>query len=160
MHCPFCTAVDTKVVDSRLVAEGQQVRRRRECNSCHERYTTYETAELLMPRLIKSDGSSQPFDEQKLRAGILRALEKRPVGVEQIEALINRIKLFIRSTGEREVPARMLGETAMSELRKLDQVAFVRFASVYRSFEDISEFKKEIDQLAVDASEVAKSSES
>lgn len=154
MHCPFCTAVDTKVVDSRLVAEGQQVRRRRECISCHERYTTYETAELLMPRLIKSDGSSQPFDEQKLRAGILRALEKRPVGVEQIEALINRIKLVIRSTGEREVPARMLGETVMSELSKLDQVAFVRFASVYRSFEDISEFKREIDNLVVDASQL------
>ncbi len=160
MHCPFCTAVDTKVVDSRLVAEGQQVRRRRECNSCHERYTTYETAELLMPRLIKSDGSSQPFDEQKLRAGILRALEKRPVGVEQIEALINRIKLFIRSTGEREVPARMLGETVMAELRKLDQVAFVRFASVYRSFEDINEFKEEIDKLAVDASQVSQITES
>jgi transcriptional repressor NrdR len=150
MHCPFCTAVDTKVVDSRLVAEGQQVRRRRECISCHERYTTYETAELLMPRLIKSNGSSQPFDEQKLRAGILRALEKRPVGVEDIEALINRIKLNIRSSGEREVSARSLGESVMSELRKLDQVAFVRFASVYRSFEDISEFKTEIDKLAVD----------
>jgi len=147
MHCPYCTAVDTKVVDSRLVAEGQQVRRRRECTSCHERYTTYETAELLMPRLLKSDGSTQPFDEQKLRAGIQRALEKRPVGVEEIEALVNRIKQQIRSSGDREVPARLLGEEVMSELRKLDQVAFVRFASVYRSFEDISEFKAEIDKL-------------
>ncbi|MCJ8299748.1 MAG: transcriptional regulator NrdR [Pseudomonadales bacterium] len=147
MHCPYCTAVDTKVVDSRLVAEGQQVRRRRECTSCHERYTTYETAELLMPRLLKSDGSTQPFDEQKLRAGIQRALEKRPVGVEEIEALVNRIKQQIRSSGDREVPARLLGEGVMSELRKLDQVAFVRFASVYRSFEDISEFKAEIDKL-------------
>lgn len=151
MHCPFCTAVDTKVVDSRLVAEGQQVRRRRECISCHERYTTYETAELLMPRLIKSNGSSQPFDEQKLRGGILRALEKRPVGIEGIEALINRVKLTIRSSGEREMPARLLGEAVMSELRKLDKVAFVRFASVYRSFEDINEFKIEIDKLAVDS---------
>ena len=147
MHCPYCTAVDTKVVDSRLVAEGQQVRRRRECTSCHERYTTYETAELLMPRLLKSDGSTQPFDEQKLRAGIQRALEKRPVGVEEIEALVNRIKQQVRSSGDREVPARLLGEEVMSELRKLDQVAFVRFASVYRSFEDISEFKAEIDKL-------------
>ncbi|EPJ49377.1 MAG: ATP-cone domain-containing protein [Osedax symbiont Rs2] len=147
MHCPYCTAVDTKVVDSRLVAEGQQVRRRRECTSCHERYTTYESAELLMPRLLKSDGSTQPFDEQKLRAGIQRALEKRPVGVEKIEALVNRIKQQIRSTGDREVPATLLGEEVMSELRKLDQVAFVRFASVYRSFEDISEFKSEIDKL-------------
>lgn len=150
MHCPFCSAVDTKVVDSRLVAEGQQVRRRRECISCQERFTSYETAELLMPRLIKSDGSSQPFDEQKLRAGILRALEKRPVGIEELEALMNRVKAQIRSSGDREIPARLLGEAAMSELRKLDQVAFVRFASVYRSFEDISEFKTEIDKLAVD----------
>jgi transcriptional repressor NrdR len=151
MHCPFCSAVDTKVVDSRLVAEGQQVRRRRECISCHERFTSYETAELLMPRLIKSDGSSQPFDEHKLRAGIMRALEKRPVGIEELEALINRVKLKIRSSGDREIPARLLGEAVMSELRKLDQVAFVRFASVYRSFENISEFKTEIDRLAVDA---------
>jgi transcriptional repressor NrdR len=151
MHCPFCSAVDTKVVDSRLVAEGQQVRRRRECISCHERFTSYETAELLMPRLIKSDGSSQPFDEHKLRAGIMRALEKRPVGIEELEALINRVKLNIRSSGDREIPARLLGEAVMSELRKLDQVAFVRFASVYRSFENISEFKTEIDRLAVDA---------
>lgn len=148
MHCPFCSAVDTKVVDSRLVAEGQQVRRRRECVSCHERYTTYEIAELLMPRLVKSDGSTEPFDEQKLRAGILRALEKRPVGVEELESAINRIKQRIRSSGDREVPARLLGEGVMAELRKLDQVAFVRFASVYRSFEDISEFKAEIDKLA------------
>jgi len=148
MHCPFCTAVDTKVVDSRLVADGQQVRRRRECISCHERYSTFETAELLMPRLKKSDGSSQPFDDQKLRAGILRSLEKRPVGLEDIEALLNRVKLKIRSSGDREVSARLLGETVMSELRKLDQIAFVRFASVYRSFEDISEFKAEIDKLA------------
>jgi len=148
MHCPFCTAVDTKVVDSRLVADGQQVRRRRECISCHERYSTFETAELLMPRLRKSDGSSQPFDDQKLRVGILRALEKRPVGLEDIEALLNRVKLKIRSSGDREVSARSLGETVMSELRKLDQIAFVRFASVYRSFEDISEFKAEIDKLA------------
>ncbi|NQZ30310.1 MAG: transcriptional regulator NrdR [Oceanospirillaceae bacterium] len=148
MHCPFCTAVDTKVVDSRLVADGQQVRRRRECVSCHERYSTFEIAELLMPRLLKSDGSSQPFDESKLRAGILRALEKRPVGLEEIEALLNRVKLKIRSSGDREVPARFIGEAVMSELRKLDQVAFVRFASVYRSFKDISEFKTEIDKLA------------
>jgi len=131
-----------------LVADGQQVRRRRECISCHERYSTFETAELLMPRLKKSDGSSQPFDDQKLRAGILRSLEKRPVGLEDIEALLNRVKLKIRSSGDREVSARLLGETVMSELRKLDQIAFVRFASVYRSFEDISEFKAEIDKLA------------
>ncbi|MCP8686119.1 transcriptional regulator NrdR [Marinobacterium sedimentorum] len=148
MHCPFCGANETKVVDSRLVAEGQQVRRRRECISCHERFTSYEAAELLMPRLIKAGGMRQPFDEEKLRAGVQRALEKRPVGVEAIEAAINRIKLRLRATGEREVPSRLVGETVMAELRKLDQVAYVRFASVYRSFQDINEFKEEIDRLS------------
>ena len=148
MYCPFCGAHETKVVDSRLVAEGQQVRRRRECINCHERYTTYETAELLMPRVIKADGSRQPFDEDKLRAGIQRALEKRPVGVEEIEACISRIKQRLRATGERELPSRIFGEEVMRELRKLDEVAYVRFASVYRSFQDINEFKEEIERLS------------
>lgn len=148
MHCPFCSASDTKVIDSRLVAEGQQVRRRRECVSCHERFTTFEEAELLMPRLVKNDGTRQPFDEAKLRGGIQRALEKRPVGVEDIEACINRVKQRLRATGEREIPSVMVGEAAMAELRKLDQVAYVRFASVYRSFQDINEFRLEIDRLA------------
>ncbi len=147
MHCPFCSASDTKVVDSRLVAEGQQIRRRRECSACQERFTTYETAELLMPRLIKADGSRQPFDDDKLRAGIQRSLEKRPVSVEEFEACINRIKHRLRATGEREVPSRLVGEATMSELRKLDEVAYVRFASVYRSFQDLDEFRKEIDRM-------------
>ncbi|WP_271274575.1 transcriptional regulator NrdR [Aliamphritea hakodatensis] len=148
MHCPFCGDHETKVVDSRLVAEGQQVRRRRECMSCHERYTTYETAELLMPKVIKADGSRQPFDEDKLRGGIQRALEKRPVSVEDIESCISRIKHRLRATGERELVSRMFGEEVMRELRKLDEVAYVRFASVYRSFQDINEFKKEIERLS------------
>jgi transcriptional repressor NrdR len=148
MHCPFCGTHETKVVDSRLVAEGQQIRRRRECISCHERFTTYETAELLMPRVIKSDGSRQPFDEDKLRAGIQRALEKRPVSIEEIEACITRIKQRLRATGERELPSREVGEAVMAELRKLDQVAYVRFASVYRSFQDINEFREEIERLS------------
>lgn len=148
MHCPFCSASDTKVVDSRLVAEGQQIRRRRECSACQERFTTYETAELLMPRLIKTDGSRQPFDEDKLRAGIQRSLEKRPVSVEDVEACINRIKHRLRATGEREVPSRLVGEATMSELRKLDEVAYVRFASVYRSFQDVNEFREEIERMA------------
>lgn len=148
MHCPFCGASDTKVVDSRLVAEGQQVRRRRECVACHERFTTFEAAELLMPRIIKNDGTRQPFDEEKLRAGIQRSLEKRPVGIEDFESCVTRIKLRLRATGERELPSRMVGEVAMEELRKLDQVAYVRFASVYRSFQDINEFKEEIDRLS------------
>lgn len=148
MHCPFCSTEDTKVIDSRLVAEGDQVRRRRECTSCGERFTTYETAELLMPRLIKSNGTREPFNEDKLRAGILRALEKRPVSVEQIETMIAQIKHRLRATGEREIPSRLVGEAVMDQLRQVDQVAFVRFASVYRSFQDLDEFRAEIDKLS------------
>jgi len=150
MHCPFCSAADTKVIDSRLVANGNQVRRRRECMTCEERFTTYEAAELLMPRLVKQDGSRQPFDERKLRAGIAKALEKRPVSVEKVEAAIDRIKFRLRATGERELDSRTLGEEVMQELRDLDQVAYVRFASVYRSFKDLNEFRAEIDKLAKD----------
>mgnify|MGYP001941539352 CR=1 FL=1 len=148
MQCPFCGANDTKVVDSRLVAEGQQVRRRRECVSCNERFTTFESAELLMPRVIKADGTREPFDEDKLRAGIHRALEKRPVSIEKLEASISHIKHRLRATGERELPSRELGEAVMAELRRLDEVAYVRFASVYRSFQDINEFKEEIERLS------------
>ena len=147
MHCPFCAADDTKVIDSRLVAEGDQVRRRRECLSCSERFTTYEVAELVMPRVIKQNGNREPFDEGKLRAGFLRALEKRPVSVEDIEAVINQIKHALRATGEREVKSLVVGELVMEHLKQLDQVAYVRFASVYRSFEDLSEFRDEIERL-------------
>ena len=147
MHCPFCAAEDTKVIDSRLVAEGDQVRRRRECLSCSERFTSYEVAELLMPKLIKSNGNREPFDEQKMRSGILRALEKRPVGVEQIEAAITHIKHSLQATGERELKSRVVGEMVMDALRDLDDVAYVRFASVYRSFQDLSEFQEEIERL-------------
>ena len=147
MHCPFCGADDTKVIDSRLVADGDQIRRRRECLSCHERFTTYEVAELLMPRIIKQDGSREPFDENKLRAGLQRALEKRPVSVESIESAINQIKHYLQSTGEREVAALIVGEKVMEVLRDLDEVAYVRFASVYRRFKDISEFRDELDRL-------------
>ncbi|MEO0443217.1 MAG: transcriptional regulator NrdR [Pseudomonadota bacterium] len=147
MHCPFCNADDTKVVDSRLVADGNQIRRRRQCLSCHERFTTYEIAELLMPRVIKQDGSREPFDENKLRAGFQRALEKRPVSVEAVESSLNHIKHYLQSTGEREISAGVIGEKVMEQLQKLDEVAFVRFASVYRRFTDISEFQEEIDRL-------------
>jgi len=148
MHCPFCSALDTKVIDSRLVAEGDQIRRRRECITCAERFTTYETAELVMPRIIKQNGNREPFDEGKLHAGLLKALEKRPVSIEKVEEAINRIKSYLRATGEREVPSRIVGEQVMLELRQLDEVAFVRFASVYRSFKDLNEFRAEIDRLA------------
>ncbi|MFN2329510.1 MAG: transcriptional regulator NrdR [Chromatocurvus sp.] len=147
MYCPFCAAEDTKVIDSRLVADGVQVRRRRECLSCHERFTTYETAELVMPRIIKQNGNREPFDEEKLRAGFLRALEKRPVPVESIESVISQIKHSLRATGEREVNSRVLGELVMDSLKQLDQVAYVRFASVYRSFQDIAEFRDAIERL-------------
>lgn len=147
MHCPFCGAEDTKVIDSRLVAEGGQVRRRRECLSCHERFTTYETAELVMPRVIKTDGSRQTFDEQKLRAGLQRALEKRPVSTEEVEAAVTQIKQALQATGERELSSREIGERVMEKLHEIDQVAYVRFASVYRSFQDIREFRAELDRL-------------
>ena len=147
MRCPFCSRPDTKVIDSRLANDGDSVRRRRECVTCGERFTTFESAELVMPRIIKSDGTRVPFDENKLHSGIMRALEKRPVKMEQVEAAINRIKHQLRATGDREVKSRQLGEWVMDELRELDEVAYVRFASVYRSFQDVSAFQEEIKRL-------------
>lgn len=147
MHCPFCGNEDTKVIDSRLAAEGQQVRRRRECVACNERFTTFESAELVMPRLIKHDGRRVPFDESKLRTGLTRALEKRPVSAERIEAALTHVMSKLRASGEREVAARQVGEWVMDELRDIDQVAYVRFASVYRSFQDIDAFREEIERL-------------
>lgn len=147
MRCPFCGAEDTKVIDSRLANEGDQVRRRRECLTCAERFTTYETAELIMPRVVKSNGVREEFNEEKLRSGIVRALEKRPVDTEQVEAAINRIRHNMRATGEREVPSSHIGEWVIHELRELDQVAYVRFASVYRRFEDVNAFREVIEKL-------------
>jgi len=147
MHCPFCGHVETKVTDSRLAADGGQIRRRRECLSCGERFTTFETAELLMPRVIKSDGSREPFDERKLAHGMIKALEKRPVGAEAIEQAVSRICHKLRVFGEREVPARSIGELVMEELRQLDEVGYVRFASVYRSFQDAEAFRDEVERL-------------
>jgi len=150
MHCPFCSNSDTRVIDSRLLGEGDQVRRRRECLSCKARFTTYETAALSLPRIIKSDGRRETFVDEKLRNGILKALEKRPVGMELVEDAINQIKRKVRETGEREIGSRRLGELVMDGLRGLDQVAYVRFASVYRSFEDVRAFLEEIEQLEND----------
>ena len=150
MYCPFCSANDTKVIDSRLVSDGHQVRRRRECLACHERYTTFESAELVMPRIIKRDGSREPFNEDKMRNGLLRALEKRPVSTEEMELSINKLKSQLRATGEREVSSEMLGTIIMEQLKRLDKVAYIRFASVYRSFEDIKEFGEEIARLGDD----------
>ena len=140
MKCPFCSYEESKVIDSRLVADSSQIRRRRECNKCNERWTTFELAELLMPKIVKQDKSRVPFDEIKLKEGISRSLEKRPVSEEDFETLIEQIKRDIRGFGEREVSSRVIGETVMKHLRKIDEVAFVRFASVYRSFQDPLEF--------------------
>jgi transcriptional repressor NrdR len=147
MRCPFCAAQDTRVLDSRLISDGDQVRRRRECNVCKERFTTFEMVELMMPRIIKRDGNREPFEEHKLRSGMLKALEKRPVSSDAIEASINRIKKELMETGDREIPVQQLGEKVMKELSSLDHVAFVRFASVYRSFQDVSEFTDMIQNL-------------
>ena len=147
MYCPFCNAEDTKVIDSRLTNDGSSVRRRRECMSCTERFTTFETAELVMPKVIKASGSREPFNEEKLTAGISRALEKRPVDTNDIENCVSRILKRIRATGERELSSTLIGNWIMDELRDLDQVAYVRFASVYRSFEDVNAFEEEIEKL-------------
>ena len=147
MHCPFCGHVETKVNDSRLAGEGRQIRRRRECLKCGERFTTFETAELVMPLVIKGDRGREAFDEGKLRGGMEKALEKRPVPREQIDESVSRIVHRVRSLGDREVTARAIGELVMEELRHLDEVAYVRFASVYRHFEDVEAFHEEIERL-------------
>ncbi len=147
MRCPFCGANDSKVIDSRLTGDGSQVRRRRECVECQERFTTYESAELNLPRVIKSRGNREPFSVDKLYASFQKALEKRPASVEAIDAAVNRIKRRCVLTGEREIKSRLIGEWVMEELKGLDQVAYIRFASVYRSFEDANAFREELDRL-------------
>lgn len=148
MFCPFCTAQETKVIDSRLVSGGEQIRRRRQCIECSERFTTFEIAELVMPKVIKRDQTREPFNEDKLAAGLTRALEKRPVSTEAIDQTMGKIKSELRATGEREVTSQFIGEIIMQALKKLDKVAYVRFASVYRSFEDVKEFGEEIARLS------------
>lgn len=144
MHCPFCNDEDTKVIDSRLAAEGAQVRRRRQCLSCGERFTTFEVCEVVMPRIIKSSGKIEPYDQNKLRRSISLPLQKRPIGSDEIEAAISRIEQALRKLGEREVLSKVLGEIVMGELKALDDVAYVRFASVYRDFQDIAQFQAEL----------------
>ncbi len=150
MKCPFCGTPDTRVVDSRLASESAQVRRRRECVSCETRFTTYETAMLNMPMVIKSDGARDAFDEVRLRSGMLRALEKRPVSAEQIEDAINHIKRQLVGIEAREISSRKIGALVMHELQRLDHVAYIRFASVYLSFEDIQAFEEVIKTLAAE----------
>ena len=147
MRCPFCGAMDTKVIDSRLSGDNDQIRRRRECLECKERFTTYENAELNLPRVVKSDGSREPFSEKKLLAGLQKALEKRPVAMDDIHLAMSHLKHRTLVAGEREVASRKLGEWVMEELLKLDHVAYIRFASVYLSFEDIASFREVIERL-------------
>ncbi len=147
MRCPFCSASDTKVVDSRSAAEGTQVRRRRQCLECGERFTTYERVEMNLPKVVKADGRVVPFDEMKVKLGMMRALEKRPVSAEQVEAAVGRIVCRLLAPGEPEVSSRHIGDLVMEELKALDQVAYVRFASVYRQFQDVQAFREEIERL-------------
>ena len=147
MHCPFCSEPDTRVIDSRLSSDGAQVRRRRECVACGDRFTTYESAELNMPRIVKSDGNRVPYSDEKMRAGVMRALEKRPVDTEQVEDALNRVKHKLRSAGEREVASSKLGNWVMEELLAMDHVAYIRFASVYLDFSDINAFREAIERL-------------
>lgn len=144
MHCPFCQKEDTKVIDSRLMDEGQVIRRRRECGHCQDRFSTHEKAELELPKIVKRDGKRSSFDVKKLRAGMAAALEKRPVAAEDLETAVLHILHAVRTAGEREIRSQWLGELAMQQLRLLDGVAYVRFASIYRSFEDVEAFSEEI----------------
>ena len=152
MRCPFCGATDTRVIDSRLAGDGSQVRRRRECVNCKERYTTFESAELDLPRIVKRDGRREVFSVEKLRNGIEHAIEKRAVSHDQVEQIIDHIRHLSLTFGDREIPANQLGEWVMTELRDVDQVAYVRFASVYRSFTDVREFREIIDNVEKDPS--------
>jgi transcriptional repressor NrdR len=150
MHCPFCQHLDTRVIDSRVSDDGATIRRRRVCEACGERFSTLETIELKLPAIVKSDGRREAFDARKLRGGFDRALQKRPVSEEQIEAAVRAVVHRARMTAERELPSRRLGEFVMAELRKLDHVGYVRFASVYRDFQDVADFREELDRLESD----------
>jgi transcriptional repressor NrdR len=150
MHCPFCRHDDTRVIDSRLAEDGASVRRRRECPQCGERFNTFETAELKLPQIVKHDGRRESFDEHKLRIGLERALQKRPVSGDAIDVIVAHIVHSLRTSGEREVSSRLVGEWVMMELKAIDQVAYVRFASVYRRFEDVQAFREEIERLERD----------
>ncbi len=147
MKCPVCTELDNRVIDSRLSKEGNVIRRRRECLACEKRFTTYERIEELLPMVIKKDGRREPFDRRKISLGLERACQKRPISVAQREEIVNRIERIFQTGGEKEIRSYRIGERVMKELHEIDEVAYVRFASVYRSFRDISEFKAELDDL-------------
>ena len=154
MHCPFCQHEDTRVIDSRVSDDGSTIRRRRECERCGERFNTFETVEIKLPAIVKSDGRREAFDERKLRTGVERALQKRPVASDAVDSVVREIIRQLRAVNEREVFSRLIGEWVMDELKRLDQVAYVRFASVYRRFEDVQAFREEIERLERDLPEL------
>jgi transcriptional repressor NrdR len=147
MNCPFCAHADTRVVDSRLGREGNNIRRRRECEKCTKRFTTYERVEEMLPLVVKKDGRREPFDRQKIVAGMQRACEKRPVSIGVIEQFVDRFEQSLQESGEKEIPSTRIGEAVMTALHEIDQVAYVRFASVYREFRDINEFMSELTEI-------------
>ena len=147
MKCPFCGSADTQVIDSRVSEAGDSIRRRRRCTGCQKRFTTYETVELRLPQVVKTNGNRSDFDTNKLRIGFARALHKRPVPTEFVDAAIDRIVSRVLAQGEREIASRQLGEMVMEELYKLDKVAYIRFASVYRSFQDVSDFRDALKEV-------------
>ena len=147
MNCPFCSHVDTRVVDSRLGREGNNIRRRRECEDCGKRFTTYERVEEMLPLVVKKDGRRESFDRQKIVAGMQRACEKRPVSISTIEQFVDRLEHQLQESGDKEIPSSRVGEAVMTALHEIDQVAYVRFASVYREFRDINEFMSELTEI-------------
>ena len=150
MKCPYCSYLESKVVDSRPADEGASIRRRRECLACHKRFTTYETMESLPLMVVKKDGSRQSFDRNKVLGGLIRACEKRPVPYHVLEELVNEIEQVLQNQMEREIPSTQIGELVMERLKKIDEVAYVRFASVYRQFKDINTFMRELNKLLED----------
>jgi transcriptional repressor NrdR len=155
MRCPFCQSEDTQVLDTRASEEGDSIRRRRRCNACDKRFTTYERVELAMPVIVKKNGSRTEFEPAKLRASMMLALRKRPVSADAVDGAIQRIEEKLRSSGEREIMSGQIGELVMRELRRLDKIAYIRFASVYRSFEDVSEFRDVIDEIDIEPKAVS-----
>jgi transcriptional repressor NrdR len=147
MRCPYCTSIDNKVVDSRMGKEGDTIRRRRECLKCEGRFTTYERVEEVLPSVIKKDGRREPYDRMKILSGLKKACEKRPIGVEVLEKSVDNIEKSMQEKGFKEIPSKAIGEEVMNQLHNLDEVAYVRFASVYRSFKDINEFMSELKDI-------------
>ena len=156
MKCPFCAEVENKVIDSRLSNQGAVIRRRRECLGCQRRFTTYERVEEILPMVVKKDGRREAFDRQKVLEGLKLACQKRPVGADQLEAVVDGIERRLQEMGEKEVPSSVIGEAVMRELARLDEVAYVRFASVYRSFKDLGEFMSELKELISERKTVQK----